>query len=529
MFDIGKLHLYNLGVSPQAILLPLPLLVPEQEHLTGYIPTVMGPVEFREWKSQLERMSEILSLGGVETTFQRLSLARRNEEERRAAEKENRPFRAFSTGEQASYQRLSSQALRCNVARTLTGESFRDFGCRLSESMLLQWFCKLDRIDAVHVPGKSALQRYSQWLPEEEMRKVIDTLVGAASGEDETGAQALELTEPLNLEAYFLDTTCVKLHIHFPVDWVLLRDGARTLMKAAMLIRKRGLKVRMEEPAEFLQRMNRLCIKMTHARRKKDGKRARKAVLREMKKLSKIIAAHAERHLELLNGRWRETDFKEGQVRQIAERIAMVLNQLPEAIWQAHERIIGERQVKNDRKILSLYEGHAAVYVRGKAGAEVEFGSQLLLGESESGVIVDWELVNGSPKADTKMLGRSLDRVKQTAGGTSIGSVCGDRGFDSKANRQLLENDGIYNAICPKAPGELKERMKEAEFAGMQTRRSQTEARISIFKNGFLGAPLLSKGHGNQSREVAWSVLAHNLWVIARMPHGPARALAKAS
>ena len=168
-----------------------------------------------------------------------------------------------------------------------------------------------------------------------------------------------------------------------------------------MLIRKRGLQVRMEEPAEFLKQMNRLCVKMTHARRKKDGKRARKAVLREMKKLSKIIAAHAGRHLELLNGRWRETDFKEGQTRQIAERI------------------IGERQVKNGEKILSLYEGHADVYVRGKAGAEVEFGSQLLLGESESGVIVDWELVNGTPKADTKMLGRSLDRLKQTAGGTS--------------------------------------------------------------------------------------------------------------
>ena len=171
----------------------------------------------------------------------------------------------------------------------------------------------------------------------------------------------------------------------------------------------------------------------------------------------------------------------------------------------------------------------AAVYVRGKAGAEVEFGSQLLLGASESGVIVDWERVNGSPKADTKMLGRSLDRLKQTAGGTSISSVCGDRGFDSKANRQLLENDGIYNAICPKAPGELKERMKEAEFAGMQTRRSQTEARISICKNGFLGTPLLSKGHGNQSREVAWSVLAHNLWVIERLPRGRTMALAKAS
>jgi hypothetical protein len=515
-------------VPTQASVLLLPELVPEQEHLTGYIPTVVGPVEFREWKKQLERIHGILGLGGVEETFQRLSLARRNEDERRQAESENRPFRELSTGEQAGYQRLSSQVLRCNVARTLTGESFRDFGCRLSESMLLQWFCRLDRIDTVRIPGKSALQRYSQWLPEEEMRKVIDTLLGAASEGDASGGQTLELTEALNLEAYFLDTTCVKLHIHFPVDWVLLRDAARTLMKATMLIRKRGLKVRMEEPAEFLKRMNQLCMKMTHARRKKDGKRARKAVLREMKKLSKIIAAHAARHRELLEQDWRETDLKPGEARQIIERIDTILERLPHAIRQAHERIIGERQLKNEEKILSLYEGHAAVYVRGKAGAEVEFGSQLLLGESEGGVIVDWELVCGNPRADTKMLSRSLERLKQTAGGPSIRQVSGDRGFDSKANRGLLENGGIYNAICPKAPGELKERMKDAEFVELQQRRSQTEARISIFKNGFLGSPLLSQGHGNQKREVAWSVLAHNLWVIARLPQGQAKALAKA-
>lgn len=71
--------------------------------------------------------------------------------------------------------------------------------------------------------------------------------------------------------------------------------------------------------------------------------------------------------------------------------------------------------------------------------------------------------------------------------------------------------------------------MQEAEFAQLQQRRSQTEARISIFKNGFQGSPLLSQGHGNQQREVAWSVLAHNLWVIARLPRGQAKALAQAS
>lgn len=505
------------------------MLVPEQEHLTGYIPTVLGPVEFREWKKQLERIHEILGLSGVEETFQRLSLARRNEDERGRAESGKRPVRQLSAGEQAEYQRLSSQALRCNVARTLTGESLRDFGCRLSESMLLQWFCRLDRIDTVRIPGKSALQRYSQWLPEEEMRQVIDTLLGAASAAEAAAGQTLKLKKALELEAYFLDTTCVKLHIHFPVDWVLLRDATRTLMKATTLIRKRGLKVRMEEPAEFQKRMNQLCMKMTHARRKKDGRRARKAVLREMKRLSKLVAGHAGRHRKALEQRWQETDLSQGEARQIMERIDMISERLPYAIRQAHERIIGERQLLNEEKILSLYEGHAAVYVRGKAGAEVEFGSQLLLGESESGVIVDWELVCGNPTADTKMLGRSLERLKKTSGGNAVGKVCGDRGFDSKANRELLESDGVYNAICPKAPVELKRRMKETEFAGLQQRRSQTEARISIFKNGFLGAPLLSKGYGNQNREVAWSVLAHNLWVIARLPQDRVRALAEAS
>jgi hypothetical protein len=507
----------------------LPALVPEQESLSSYVATVLGPIEYREWKSQLERIHEVLGLSRVEETFQRLSLAQRNQDEQRAAEKENRQFYAWSPVEQESYQRLCSQALRCNVARTLTGESLRDFGCRLAESGLLQWFCKLDRLGAVRIPGKSALQRYSQWLPEAEMRKVIDTLLAAASEDKAEGEQPLELAEALDLEAYFLDTTCVKLHIHFPVDWVLLRDAARTLMKATILIRKRSLKVRMEEPEEFLKRMNQLCMKMTHARRKKDTRRARKAVLREMKKLSKIIAGHAERHRDLLQEHWQETDLKEGEARQIMQRITTVLERLPQAIHQAHERIIGERQVKNAEKILSLYEEHAAVYVRGKAGAEVEFGSQLLLGEAASGVIVDWELVRGNPRADTKMLSRSLERMKQTSQGPAIRQVSGDRGFDSQPNRALLEKDGIYNAICPKSPTELKKRMNDSEFVTLQQRRSQTEARISIFKNGFLGSPLLSKGHDNQSREVAWSVLAHNLWVIARLPQDHARALANAS
>ncbi len=114
-------------------------------------------------------------------TFQRLSLARRNEDKQHAAKMENRPLCEFSAVKQASYQRMSSQVLRCTVGRLLTGERFRDFERRLSESMLLRSFCKLDWIETVRILGKSALQRYGQWLPEKEMRKVTGTLLGAAA------------------------------------------------------------------------------------------------------------------------------------------------------------------------------------------------------------------------------------------------------------------------------------------------------------------------------------------------------------
>ena len=70
-----------------------------------------------------------------------------------------------------------------------------------------------------------------------------------------------------------MDTTCVRANIHYPVDWVLLRDATRTLMKALTLIRAQGLHHRMEEPAVFIRRMNILAMEMTHIWNKKESKK----------------------------------------------------------------------------------------------------------------------------------------------------------------------------------------------------------------------------------------------------------------
>lgn len=491
---------------PAQLFLTLPPLLPEQEDLQPPVATVLGSVDYRTWRQRLERIDEILRDSRAEEAFIRLALKRRLEEGKKKAAEKGRPSAKPCAGDQVLFQRMSSVALRTTVARVLAGGSFRAFAARLADSPLLQWFCRLNRLGDVHVPGKSQLQLYQDMVNESELREVIQTLLDAGARKE-----PLELKEKLDLETEFLDSTCVKLNIHYPTDWVLLRDATRTLMKATILIRRRGLKVRMRNPQGFPKEMNVLAMEMTRQGRRAGNRKKRKQTLRRMKRLVKTVAAHALRHRNLLEKRWEETDLSRDEARQIIHRMDTILERLPYAIKQAHERIIGERQVANAEKILSLYEGHAAVYVRGKAGAEVEFGSQLLLAEAECGLITDWELVCGNPEHDTVLLKRSLERE----GPRRVRRVVGDRGFDSKTTRDWLAAKKVVNAITPRDPNVLRRRLKQAAFRELQQRRGQTEARIAIFKNAFLGSPLLAKGHQNQARMAAWNVLTHDLWLLA--------------
>ena len=177
----------------------------------------------------------------------------------------------------------------------------------------------------------------------------------------------------------------MKANIHFPVDWVLLRDGVKSLMQSVDLIRTHGLKSRMCEPQVFITKINRLSMEMSYTRRKKNGKKERKRVLREMKRIVTVVRAHAQRYYTLLDENWQATDWTRPQAEQVLKRIELVIEALPAAVEQAHERIIGERQVANDEKLLSLFEPDIHVIVRGKAGEEFEFGNLPVLGEQRDG------------------------------------------------------------------------------------------------------------------------------------------------
>jgi hypothetical protein len=181
---------------------PAITFIPCEEHFRPLLPTIEGNVDYLALRGQLTTMDELLRTSGVENQFVTRSL---KHWVKTLSQSKVEPIELSGEAkcavmgleelmrgqQQARFQEHSIRALRCTIARTLLGGSFRDFAARLADSPLLQWFCQLGQLDRVKVPAKSTLQRYGTWLPQEEMREVINGLFAQSRGSDcpgQTGA-----------------------------------------------------------------------------------------------------------------------------------------------------------------------------------------------------------------------------------------------------------------------------------------------------------------------------------------------------
>ena len=489
----------------------MPIILPIQSVFDKDIPEDSGNSEYRQERKLLIAINDIIVQSDLEYPVIEYFLD---------VAYLNKYISVYGTGkspELTSNERFNVHvnavlALRMSILRKRLNLSLRKFSLALSHSDLYKWFCGINRFAVPKVPGKSTVGDLENSLPSELTEEVERRLFQAVQDE----ASEI-LCEPLDFSKSYFDCTCISANIHHPVDWMLFRDATRTIMKATARIRKIGLCHRMPiEPNMFISKMNKLCMEMTFAKRKKGAKQLRKGILRKMKKLMKRVSKHAMNHLELLESKWEISEISCSQTKEILKQITNVTDKLDVTIKNAHERIIGERQVANKDKILSLYENDVNVIVRRKAGAEVEFGNTLYLAEQSDGIIIDWKFFRDQAPSDSKMLKESHERVVDRLG-VKVKVMAGDRGFDSKANREHMESNDIFNAVCPRNPGLLAERLEENGFREAQNRRSQTEARISILSNCFCGSPMKQKGFGNRHVHMGLSILSHNLWVLARL------------
>lgn len=459
------------------------------------IPTVYGPLDYRIFRAQLIEIDRQLTESGLEHRFIQKTL-------------ETSPD--VRTPQNAN--RLVT-ALRTTILQTLIEESFRKLSFRIADSQLCQWFIGVSTPSGEKTPSKSSIERFEKYWSEEEITALIhdqnEQICNPANSE-----KLLFSELPLDFTKFYADSTCIQANIHYPVDWLLLRDAVRTIMAGIQCMRNHGIIHRMPAPETFLSEMNSLSMAMTAASRNRNGKKTQKKHFRAMKKLLKMVVEHGKRYCEILEKNRASTDLSQKEAKLIIDRVEAVIVQVPDAIQLAHTRIITGVPAKNEDKILSLYEKNVHVIKRGKTAAELEFGNGFYLAEQENGVISDWVFFKDKPDSDAKILTKSIDRLDERF---EVASIATDRGFNSAKNSKVLESRGIFDATCPRNPQILIERLKEPEFRAEQKRRAQTEARIGIFKGCFLQPKLNRKGFANKEKKVLWSIFTHNIWVIARI------------
>ena len=466
--------------------------------------------DYREFAELLANIDRILVCSGAEDRLIHLAVAK------------TRKSKTISKVWQSRFVDYASFEIRSNLLRRLLNLDYRAFSIHASDSSAVQWFINRGRIGGFtgELSGlglsKSSLERYDKIVGAEALENEIRTICAAVATE-EWAEKIPGWQKRVNIRDIWVDCTCLKCDIHFPVDWVLLRDAVRTLVSCIESLRRHGLRHRIREPRLFLSEINNHCIEMSAvSRAKKNAKRKRKRVLRKMKAVVELVRTHAERYRALLvSERQARTDLTQAEAAQIIGRIDEVLMRLPAAIKQAEDRIIRERKVEDSEKVLSFYEPNVHAIFRGKSGSLVEFGNTLYLAENRDGLIVDFMLYRERAPADCKMIKDSLIRCEKAYG--SMDSITSDRGFHSLDNTKLLSKHQVVNNILPKSPREMHEALEDPSFREAQKRRAQTEGRIGILKNVFIGDRLSAKGFKHQRLEVAWCIMVHNFWVLARM------------
>ena len=148
-------------------------IVSFQEEFRQVLPNVTGNVDYEQFRDSLERIAELIKLSKIEQRVMLEGLRQHQEDYDRRRQALGKKPKELKAKAKQRIQKMARQALRCGIARHLTGEAYRVFSCRLADSAVLQKFCLIDRLVAIQVPSKSQLQRYEGMFEEGCLRKGV--------------------------------------------------------------------------------------------------------------------------------------------------------------------------------------------------------------------------------------------------------------------------------------------------------------------------------------------------------------------
>ena len=380
--------------------------------------------------------------------------------------------------------------LRCALLKQYRQLSYEELAFHLEDSASFRAFA---RLPLSWSPKKSVLHQTISAIGATTWEAINRALVRSA------GQARLESGAVIRI-----DSTVTRALMHEPSDSSLLWDAVRVMIR--LLQRASALP---DAPAFAWRNHRRLAKKRAVAIRYSRGKAQRVKLYKELLAATRATLAtvrEAARRLAACAGlaaeAWRA-------------RLEHYLPLIERILAQTERRVLAGEAVPAGEKLVSLFEPHADIIVKG--GRDVHYGHKLNLTSGRSGLILDVVVEAGNP-ADAERFLPMLERHLALHGAPPRQTSC-DGGYVSLDNLKQAKALGIADVAFHKKRGLDIEDMVKSRWVYRKLRnfRAGIEANISCLKRVFGFARCTWRGLPHFKAYVWSSVVAYNLALFARL------------
>ena len=384
--------------------------------------------------------------------------------------------------------------LRCAILKQFRQLSYEDLVFCLMDSASCQTFA---RLSMEWFPKKSVLQGCISAITDVTWERINQRLLRSAE------QAKIEKGEMLRIDSTVTDTP-----IHEPSDSTLLWDGVRVL-------------VRLLQHAEELASGATVIKYRNHQRVAKKRMRAivytrgqdKKARLyRDLLAVTRKSLSYVEEaSLRLAAVRRLQPLACEAWQSQWQHYRALIL----QVIDQTERRVFDKEKVPAGEKVVSIFEEHSDIIVKGSR--DVHYGHKINLSTGRSGLVLDVVIEAGNP-ADTERFLPMLDRHIKLYGKPPR-QMAADGGYASIENLHAAKVRQVKDVAFHKKRGLTVDEMARSLWVYRKLRnfRAGIEAGISCLKRAYGLGRCTWKGLSHFKAYVWSSVVAHNLALFSRL------------
>lgn len=390
----------------------------------------------------------------------------------------------------------AEQVLRTLIIKQIHDFSYRGLEFHLADSSSFRAFCRLGVGDPA--PSKSALCRNIKAVRSETLEQINGILVRAAGNEGIEDGRKVRV-----------DCTGVESNIHHPTDSELLWDCVRV----AVRLMSKARKILGADVVRFADRTRRAKRRRKEINTDK-SRTQRKRSYRDLLRVAAETYRYAVEVREVLEAS-HEVGIMEGAaLRGIAYELDHYLPLMEQVMEQTRRRVVQGESVPAAEKIVSIFEEHTDIIVKGGSGPI--YGHKVCLTVGASSMVLDCVVLKGNP-ADSTLAVEMIDRQVQIYG-KAPRQAAFDGAFASWENLAAIKSKKVQDVVFAKGRGIQVSDMARSAWVYKRLRnfRAGVEGIVSFLKRVF-GLNRCTWRSLPSFESYVWSsVVACNLMVMAR-------------